>query len=364
MSTRATLLTLGTLLASALLAGCQQRPDLAVRATTPTSSFAAFVSEIPAPADNPMTQAKVELGFRLWFEPRLSANNRMTCGTCHHHRKGFSDSLVTSPGVTGDRGTRNTPTIYGTAHQNAWFWDGRAKSLEEQALGPITNPIEMASRMEDVIAKLSAMPYYRHKFQEAFGTAPNADGIAKALASFERALKTAPSPYDRYLAGEKTALSEQQLRGMALFNSRKASCSGCHNGKIHSNGMFLKIGVNAVGPSADPGRFAVTGREQDRGAFKVPTLINIAQSAPYMHDGSLPTLEAVVDYYDRGGDPAPSKHPLIRPLGLTPQEKADLVAFLHAFTAPDNLKEMGRLPGIHLKTEALDSLAIPPELHP
>ncbi|MNK77246.1 Cytochrome c551 peroxidase precursor [compost metagenome] len=360
MSTRACFLALGVL----VLAGCNRSPDLAVRAATPTTSFAAFVSEVPAPADNPITQSKVELGFRLWFEPKLSANNKMTCGTCHHHRKGFSNGEATAMGVTGERGTRNTPTIYGSAHQAFQFWDGRAKTLEEQALGPIVNPIEMASRMEDVLAKLSAMPYYRHKFQEAFGTGPSSDGIAKALATFERALKVGPSPYDRFLAGDTSALSEQQKRGMTLFNSRKGSCSGCHNGKIHSNGMFLKIGVNAVGPSADPGRFAVTGRDLDRGAFKVPTLINIAQSAPYMHDGSLATLEAVVDFYDRGGGPAPSLHPLIRPLGLSAQEKADLVAFLHALTGPDNLKEMGRLPGIHLKTEKVDTLDIPAELLP
>jgi cytochrome c peroxidase len=360
MSTRHVLIALGTV----LLAGCNSDPNLSLRAATPTTSFAAFVSEVPTPPDNPMTQSKVELGFRLWFEPKLSANNRMTCGTCHHHRKGFSNAEATAMGVTGQRGERNTPTIYGAAYQSHQFWDGRAKTLEEQALGPIINPIEMASRMEDVIAKLETMPYYRHKFQEAFGTAPTADGIAKAIASFERALKVGPSPYDRHLAGDANALTEQQKRGLTLFNSRKTNCSNCHNGKILSNGQFLKIGVNAAGPKADPGRFVVTRRDQDRGAFKVPTLLNIAQSAPYMHDGSLPTLEAVVDFYDRGGDPAPSLHPMIRPLGLTAQEKADLVAFLHAFTGPDNLKEMGRLPGIHLKSEKPDALAIPADLLP
>lgn len=360
MSTRALLLGFTAL----LLAGCSSSPSVVAHAEKSAATISAFSADVPTPPDNPMTPSKVELGFRLWFEPRLSANNRMTCGTCHHHRKGFSDGQVTSAGVTGARGNRNTPTIYGAAHQSAWFWDGRAKSLEEQALGPITNPVEMASRLEDVVAKLNEVPYYRHKFQEAFGTGPSADGIAKALASFERALKVLPTPYERYLAGERSALTEQQARGMTLFNTRKGGCVGCHNGNTHTNGQFLKIGVNAVGPSADPGRFAVTGNESDRGAFKVPTLLNIALTAPYMHDGSLPTLEAVVDFYNRGGDPAPSKHPLIRPLGLTEQEKADLVAFLHAFTAPDNLKELAKLPGIRLKSEPLDSLAIPPDIQP
>lgn len=345
-------------LLGALLTGCNHSASLS-RASSPTSSFAALAATVPSPADNPTTQGKVELGFRLWFEPKLSANNRMTCATCHHHRKGFSNAEPTALGVTGQRGTRNTPTIYGVAHQPHQFWDGRAKTLEEQALGPITNPIEMAARMEDVLAKLEAMPYYRQKFQEVYGTGPTPDGIAKALAAFERTLTVGPSPYDRFLAGDQTALTEQQQRGLTLFNSRKTSCSACHNGKILSNGLIVKTGVNAQGPGADPGRFAVTGREQDRGAFKTPTLLNIAQTAPYMHDGSLPTLEAVVDFYDRGGDSAASVHPFIRPLGLTTQEKQDLVAFLHALTGPDNLKEMAKLPGIRLKTETTEQLPLP-----
>jgi cytochrome c peroxidase len=311
-----------------------------------------------------MTQAKVELGFRLWFEPKLSANNRMTCATCHHHRKGFSNNEPTALGVNGQRGKRNTPTIYGVAHQAHQFWDGRAKTLEEQALGPITDPVEMASRMEDVVAKLSAMPYYRQKFQEVFGQGPTSDGIGKALASFQRALTVGPSPYDRFLAGETTALTDAQQRGMRLFNARKTSCSICHNGKILSNGLFANTGVAALSADPDPGRFAVTGREGDRGAFKIPTLLNVAQTAPYMHDGSLPTLEAVVDFYDGGGGPSAKRHPAVRPLGLTAQEKADLVAFLHALTGPDNLKELAKLPGIHNKPETLDQLPIPPDLLP
>ncbi len=340
-----------------LLAGC-----------TPSASLPQATPSPPVPqaslADSPNRLPMVELGFRLWFEPRLSANNQLSCATCHHHRKGFSNAEPTAKGVNGQRGKRNPPTIYGVAQQTHQFWDGRAKSLEEQALGPITDPTEMASRMEDVLAKLSAMPYYRQKFQAVFGTAPTADGIAKALSTFERALTVGPSPYDRFLAGDTTALSAQQQRGLSLFNSRKASCSACHNGKLLSNGMFVKTGVNASGSAADTGRFAVTGREQDRGAFKTPTLLNIAQSAPYMHDGSLPTLEAVVDFYNRGGDPAPTVHPYIRPLELTTREKQDLVAFMHALSGPDNLKDLAKLPGIRLESEKREDLAIPPDLLP
>lgn len=349
--------------AAAFLVGCSTATPLP-QPTPKPASFAAFLQNVPSPPDNPTTQAKVELGFRLWFEPRLSANDRMTCATCHHHRKGFSDAEITPAGVNGQRGSRNTPTIYGAAHQPFQFWDGRAKTLEEQALGPITNPIEMAARMEDVLAKLEAMPYYRLKFQEVFQSPPTADAIGKALAAFERALVVGPSPYDRYLAGEKSALTPQQERGMRLFNSRKTSCTLCHNGKTLSNGQFFNTGVSALSAKPDLGRFNVTGAARDREAFKTPTLLNIAQTAPYMHDGSLPTLEAVIDFYNRGGGPSPTRHPAIRPLGLTEAEKADLLAFLHALTGPDNLKELAKLPGIRHRKHPTEALDVPPDLLP
>lgn len=325
----------------------------------PTAEAPRTLQAQVASASTGTDPAMIELGIRLFFEAKLSANDQMSCATCHHPRKGFSNAESKAKGVNGQRGIRNTPTLYGAAQQAHQFWDGRAKTLEEQALGPVTNPVEMASRLEDVVDKLSRIPYYRQKFQQVYGQEPHAEGIAKALAAFERALKVGPTPYDRHLAGDKQALSAQQQRGLQLFNSRKTSCSHCHNGPILSNGQFLKIGVNATGSSADPGRFAVTRREQDRGAFKVPTLLNIARTAPYMHDGSLATLEAVVDFYDRGGGPAPSLHPMIRPLGLTAQEKADLVAFMHALTGPDNFEELAKLPGIRLPSESWADTHLP-----
>lgn len=350
----------GLALAAGFLTACAPAPEWSLQAADP----AAVPADVPVPPENPVTRSKVELGFRLWFEPRLSANNQMSCATCHDHRKGFSNGEATAAGVSGQRGTRNVPTIHGAAYQAHLFWDGREATLEGQALAPITNPVEMASRIDDVVAKLEALPYYRAKFQEAFGTGPTPEGIGKAIASFERALTVGPSPHDRFTAGDRTALTEPQQRGMQLFNSRRTSCSLCHNGKTLTNGLFANTGAGAASASPDPGRGGVSGQDGLQGAFKTPTLLNVAQTAPYMHDGSLATLEDVVDFYDRGGGPAANRHPAVRPLGLTPEEKADLVAFMNAFTGPDNLKAIAGLPGIRLPSEDPKQLGIPGDLIP
>lgn len=347
-------------LAAGLLTGCAPASDWSLQAADP----AAVPADVPVPSENPVTRSKVELGFRLWFETRLSANNQMSCATCHDHRKGFSNGEATAAGVSGQRGARNVPTVYGAAYQPHLFWDGREATLEGQALAPITNPVEMASRMGEVIAKLEAMPYYRHKFKEAFDTGPTPEGIGKAIASFERALTVGPSPYDRFTAGDREALTAPQHRGLLLFNSRRTTCSLCHNGKTLTNGLFANTGAGTASASPDPGRGSVSGQDGMQGAFKTPTLLNVAQTAPYMHDGSLATLEAVIDFYDRGGGPAANRHPAVRPLALTPQEKADLVAFMNALTGPDNLKAIAGLPGIRLPSEDAKQLGIPSDLLP
>lgn len=311
--------------------------------------------QIPAPPDNPVTQGKVELGFRLWFDPRLSANSRMTCGTCHHFKKGFSNAEPTAVGVVGKRGRRNVPTSYGSPYLRSSFWDGRARTLEEQALMPIQDPIEMNETLPRVIQKLSQLEYYQHKFQEVYGTGVTAEGIGKALASFQRALALEPTPYERFQAGDNTALSPEQQAGMQLFFG-KARCSLCHRGVVFSDQQFVNTGIGMDKPQPDLGRHEVTGMEWDKGAFKTPTLLNIAKTAPYMHDGSISTLQEVIAHYNRGGVPNPQLDPRMRPLGLSEQEQAQLVAFMHAFSANDNLKALGKLPGIHLPKAELDAL--------
>ncbi|MEB3223785.1 MAG: cytochrome c peroxidase [Candidatus Sericytochromatia bacterium] len=319
---------------------------------------------IAAPPDNPVTQAKVELGFRLWFEPRLSGNDRMTCATCHHHTTGFSNAEPTAAGIHGQRGNRNVPTIYAAAGSLEQFWDGRAGSLEAQALQPIENPIEMDARLPDVIRKLEQHPYYPQKFQQAFGTGVTPDGMARALASFERALRLKASAFERFQGGEADALTEQQQRGMAIFTSARGGCVGCHSGPDFTDRRFHNTGVGQDGPQRDPGRQAVTHRDEDLGAFKTPTLRNVARSGPYMHDGSIATLEAVVAHYNRGGGPNAQLDPRLAPLGLTPPEEQDLVAFLRALSAPDNLKELAGLPGIRNPRRPNEPLAVPAELLP
>lgn len=315
--------------------------------TTSTGASAVKAKNVFVPSDNPLTQAKIELGFRLWFEPRLSGNNQMTCATCHDHTSGFSNGERTAAGITGARGNRNVPTIYGIANNPFQFWDGRAKSLEEQALGPIENPIEMSAELPDVIRKLEAVEYYPRKFEEAFGTGITADGIAKAIASFERALTVGPTPFERYARGEKEAMSESAIRGAQIFHSPKGRCIACHSGADLTDGGFHNLGVGLDRPNPDPGRYGITKDEADRGSFKTPSLRNVAQTAPYMHDGSLSTLAEVVAFYNKGGIPNVNQDPRIGRLNLSEQDQADLVAFLRALTGKDNLKEMGQLPGIH-----------------
>lgn len=302
-------------------------------------------SEIPAPPDNPVTQGKVELGFRLWFEPRLSANNKMTCGTCHSHMSGFSNGEANAIGVVGQRGKRNVPTTYGSAYIHASFWDGRAKNLEEQALMPIQDPIEMNESLPNVIRKLGEVEYYRWKFQEVFGTDITPEGMGKALASFQRALTLAPTPYEQYEQGNPNALNPEQQQGMAIFFG-KGRCFTCHRGPALTNQTFANIGIGMDQAEPDLGRYNVTKMEWDRGAFKIPTLLNVAKTAPYMHDGSLSTLAQVIEHYDKGGIPNDNLDPRIGPLRLSPQEKIALEKFLLAFSAEDNFRVLNKLPGI------------------
>lgn len=283
-------------------------------------------------------QTQIALGARLFFEPRLSGNNQMSCATCHDPSKGFSNGTAFATGITGDVGGRNTPTIYEAHAQTLTFWDGRAADLEEQALGPIENPIEMNETLENVITKLSADPVYVNAFAQAYNSAPNSTDLARAIASFEREIRVTNTPDQRFVNGDQAALNASQLRGRNLFFSQRTACVSCHNGASFSDQRFHNIGVN---PNVDLGRFNVTGDNRDRNRFKTPTLINVEKTAPYMHDGSLPDLAAVVAHYNQGGTPNnPGQARQVRPLGLNAQEQADLVAFLEALSGDDNLQDL------------------------
>jgi cytochrome c peroxidase len=286
--------------------------------------------DLPAPDDNAPTPQRIALGRRLFHDRRLSRTGEIACASCHEQAHGFADPRPVSTGVQGRTGVRNAPGLANLAWGTSFFWDGGAATLEHQAVAPIRNPLEMDMTLAEVNTRLAADPGYRAAFQRAYGEGPSEATLPRALASFVRALVSGNSRYDRYRRGDTAALSAAEARGQALFNGEKAECFHCHPGWNFTNNGFRNDGIAADDP--DVGRALLTGQPSDRGKFKVPSLRNVAVTAPYMHDGALATLEAVIDAYDGGGRGHPETDPAIRPLHLTPDEKADLAAFLRALT--------------------------------
>jgi cytochrome c peroxidase len=284
------------------------------------------------PADNPYSPEKAELGRYLYFDRRLSADATVSCASCHDPRYGFTDGAPVSTGIRGQKGTRSAPTIVNRAYSLAQFWDGRAATLEEQAIVPMESLIEMGNTRPAIVATLSAIAGYRAMFAQAFGSeAVDIGRVAMAIACFERTVLSGDSPYDRYKRGVTTALTDEQVRGMSVFFD-KASCDRCHQGANFTLNAYTNSGVGAGKPDPDVGRYAVTHDPRDWGAFKVPTLREVEHTAPYMHDGSLKTLDEVVEFYNRGGIPNKNLDSNIRPLHLSDRQKRDLVAFLKSLS--------------------------------
>ena len=280
---------------------------------------------VPVPGDNPITPAKIRLGERLFFDATLSADGQRSCASCHDPARAFTSGTRVAAGVFGRTGTRNVPTILNRAYGQSFFWDGRAATLEEQALGPIQNRAEMGLSVSVYTARLRRSAIYRREFAAAFGEHPSATTAARALATFVRAQRVADAPYDRYRAGDSSALPADAVRGLILFRGR-ANCSACHIGPNFTDEQFHNTGV-AWG-SSDLGRYRVTRRAEDRGRFKTPTLRQLRLTSPYMHDGSFDSLDAIVDFYDSGANNNPLLDAELHRLGLTPEEKRDLIAFL------------------------------------
>lgn len=288
------------------------------------------LKEPDVPEENPMSAAKVELGKALYFDKRLSKDGTVSCATCHDPAKGWTDQAPVSTGIKGQKGGVSAPTVLNAAYMDLQFWDGRAPSLEEQAKGPIQNPIEMGNTHENAIKTLKGIKGYSPLFARAFGDAKiDIDRVAKAIAAFERTVLTGNAPYDRYQAGDKTAMSESAVRGRVLFEG-KGGCQFCHDGFNFSNSDFHNIGVGMKLQTPPDGRFGQTKEDRHRGAFKTPTLRNLASTAPYMHDGSEKTLRDVVEYYNRGGEPNKWLDGRMKKLDLSKAEVDDLVAFLDA----------------------------------
>lgn len=284
--------------------------------------------DIEYPDGVPPSAALVELGTRLFFDNRLSRHNNQSCATCHNPDTGFGDGLALSRGSEGMVLPRNAPHLYNLAWNVVFFWDGRAATLEEQALLPIQSDKEMNLPMDVLVERLQGDAHYPRWFSEAFGgSGVTPDRIARALAAFERTLVSRDSAFDRYLAGDTSAMSPEAVRGLALFTG-KGGCTQCHDGANFTDNSFHNLGVKG----SDKGRAAVTADKTQAGAFKTPGLRNVLLTAPYLHDGSLATLEDVVRFYNRGGDTAKGRSELIKPLGLNDDEVRDLVAFMGALT--------------------------------
>ncbi len=287
---------------------------------------------MPVPADNPLRPEAIDLGRSLFFDPVLSVDSSLACASCHQPERGFSNGLRTSVGVYGRRGTRNVPAILNRGYGRSFFWDGRIETLEDQVLQPILAHDEMALTVEQAVVRIAADPVYAERFRTTFSSGVNVKDLSRALASYVRTIRAGDSPLDRFVAGDADALSEREFQGLQLFQGN-ARCNHCHLGANLTDEGFHNTGVAwSEGRLQDLGRFVVSGVERESGAFKTPTLREVERTAPYMHDGSLATLEEVVDFYDRGGDANPYLDPILRPLNLSPVEKEALVVFLRALT--------------------------------
>ena len=343
------------------------------------AGLALGANNISIPKDNPLTRAKIELGRQLFFDTRLSADSTISCASCHHPEDGYGRNTTFGEGIGGQVGGRNSPIAYNRILSAVQFWDGRAASLEEQAKGPIGNPIEMGHTHEAAVAGLKGIEGYRLQFEKIFpGEGTTIDTAAKAIASFERVLVTDTSPADYYepllnfqktfkdelkdlkafkaddpesyelywklkRASDAHPVSKSATRGRELFFG-KANCTACHAGANFTDENYHNIGIGMDKSKPDLGRYEITKQEKDRGAFKTPTVRNVAQTGPFMHDGSLKTLEEVVDWYDKGGHPNPYLSDKMKKLNLTAQEKEDLVAYMIALQGDLPPVRMDRLP--------------------
>jgi cytochrome c peroxidase len=371
-------------LAAAVSVFAQQPPPVPLFSAEAIRSF--------TPPDNQISDAKAKLGDMIFDEKRVSSDNSVACNTCHSPRNGFTTHTETSRGVGDQIGKRNAPSILNAMFYKSMFWDGRAATLEEQAMLPILNPIEMGQK--DVVAKLAAIPEFVQAFQNVFGRPPNTEDMGKALAAFERTRLSTEAPFDRFLRGDQKALNASQQRGWSLFTG-KARCATCHtydpalplfgDNRFHNTGVaarkqdFNRLAARAAHVAAagdkaeidklaletdysELGRFLVTQKKEDIGAFKTPFLRDVLLTGPYMHDGSLETLWDVVDFLNKGGERNPFLDAEMKPLGLTASEVDDLVNFLGALTS-DRFVELRAAELDRQRTTYQYRLAVQREIH-
>ncbi|MDH5326398.1 MAG: c-type cytochrome [Gammaproteobacteria bacterium] len=297
--------------------------------------------DLKVPVDNKLNAERINLGKMLFFDPRLSGSNWISCATCHNPALGWSDGLPKARGNKQKELARATPTLVNVAYNRMQMWDGRFRTLEQQALGPIESPDEMNQNLDELVTELKAIKAYEQLFFEAYpGQGITKNTIAKALSSFQRTIVATKAPFDRWVVGDEDAISQEAKSGFALFTG-KANCAKCHMGFNFVDDGFHNIGLKS---NQDEGRFGVRPVKISMGAFKTPTLRDIAKTAPYMHNGIYNTLEEVVDHYDRGGDAKGNLSPNIEPLNLSDKEKADLVAFLKTLSGESMQVQLPYLP--------------------
>lgn len=313
-------------LALGLLSSCQKEEQAYALALPPG------FPEVELPEDNLPTALRVELGKRLFFDPILSRDSSISCGSCHFRALGFADNKVVSPGIAGRLGFRNAPILTNLIYRENFFFDGGVPNLELQVVAPIEDTAEMDFHLGGVVERLARHPEYAPLLEKAYPGKPLTFALTRAIASYERTLLSGQSAFDRYYyQGDSSALNGQEKRGWQLFQDK--GCRDCHAGPNFSNEEFINIGLYAdYNYNGDPGRRRVTALESDIGKFKVPSLRNIALTAPYMHDGSIQNLEEVIDFFAAGGKAHFNKSPEIQAFVLSPQEKADLIAFLESLT--------------------------------
>lgn len=325
---------LAILLGVLLLPGFQACRDLV---SPPSRPYELKIPEgfpdLEIPEDNQLTQARVDLGKKLFYDPLLSKDSSMSCASCHRQELAFTDLRAISVGIKGRVGLRNSPSLINVAYSPYFFYEGGSPSLEAQSLGPLETPHEMGLDAALLEKRLRGHPEYERMAQEAYGMGMKIYVVISALASFERTLISANSPYDSFVRGDTGALNEGEKRGMELFFGEKTDCATCHPAPLFTDFSLKNIGLKES--FEDKGRYRITLDSADIGKFKTPALRNIALTPPYMHDGSMQSLEDVIDHFDRGGSGHVNQHSKVRPLGLTKQEKQDLIAFLNALTDLD-----------------------------
>jgi cytochrome c peroxidase len=290
-----------------------------------------------APVDNPSTPQKVALGKMLFFDPRLSADGNLACAGCHNPMFGWSDGLATAKGSKSKILGRATPTVVNAGYNTIQMWDGRKSTLEDQAMGPMESMDEMAMDLKVLFAWLEKTPGYKAAFTKAFPGEPiDHKTVSKALAAFERTVVSNDSPFDRWLRGDKKAMTPAQIRGFRLFTDRgKANCVACHQAPNFTDNGFHNIGLAVYDqPTPDMGRYVIKPVASMKGAFKTPTLRDVALTGPYFRDGSAKTLMETIDHYNRGGVSTKDRSPEIKALNLSKEEMEDLLAFMHALTTP------------------------------